>query len=71
MEIRDYTKIIDYMPGRVMGQVMITRKPPHYLPEIPGELIFRMSGNDYLFHYLPEIFGKLICNSFGTHSTLV
>ena len=56
MEMRDYTKIIDYTLGRVMGQVMTTRKPPHYLPEIPGELIFRISANDYLFYYLPEIF---------------
>ena len=51
-----------------MGQVMITRKPPHYLPEIPGESIFGISGNTYLLHYLSDIFGNLICNSFGAHS---
>ena len=49
IEIRDYTKIIHYTPGKVMGQALITRKPPHYLPEILGELIFGISGNDYLF----------------------
>ena len=68
MEIRDYTKIIDYTPGRVMGQVMITRKPPHYLPETPGELFFGIPGNDYLFHDLPAIFGNLIYNNLGAHS---
>ena len=47
-----------------MDRVMITRKPPHCMPEISGELIFGISGNDYLFHYLSEIFGNLICNSF-------
>ena len=69
MKIRDYTKIRDYMPGRVMVQVMITRKPPHYPPKIPGELFCGISGNNYLHHYLPNIFGNLICNSFGAHST--
>ena len=71
MEIRDYMKIRDDTHGRIMGQVMITWKPPRYLPEIPGELIFRISGNDYLFHYLPEIFGNLICNNFGARSSCV
>ena len=51
-----------------MEQVKITRKPPHYLPEIPGELFFEISGNNYLLHSLSEIFGNLICNSFGAHS---
>ena len=51
-----------------MEQAMITRKPPHYMPEISEELIFGISGHDYLFHYLSEIFENLICNSFGAHS---
>ena len=33
-------KIRDYTPGGVIEQVMITRKPPHYLLKIPGELFF-------------------------------
>ena len=48
----NYMKISDYTPGGVMEQVMITRTPPHYMPEIFGEFIFGISGNDYLFHYL-------------------
>ena len=51
-----------------MEQVVITRKPPHYMPEISGELIFGISGNDCLFHYLSEIFGNLICHSFDARS---
>ena len=54
-----YMKIRNYTPG-VMEQLIITWKPPHYLPEIPGEFFFGISGN-YLFHYLSEIFGNLIC----------
>ena len=54
-----------------MEQVMITRKPPYYMPKIPGELIFGISGNNYVVHYLPNIFGNLICNSFGAHSKSV
>ena len=52
-----------------MDQVKITRKPPHYLPEIPGKFFSGISGNNYLLHYLSEIFVNLICNSFGAHST--
>ena len=51
-----------------MEQAMITRKPPHSLPENSGEFIFVISGNNYLLHYLSEFFGNLICNSFGAHS---
>ena len=66
-----YMKIRDYTPGGVMEKAMITRKPPHYLPNIPGELFFGISGNNYLkSHYLSKIFGNLICNSFGAHSSL-
>ena len=70
MKIRDYTKIRDYRPGRVMEQIKITWKPPHYLPETPEELFFGISCNNYLLHYLSEIFGNLICNSFRAHSIL-
>ena len=51
IEIRNYTKILDYTPARVMSQVEITRTPPHYLPKILGELFSVISGNDYRFHY--------------------
>ena len=47
---------------------MITQKPPHYLPEIPGELLSGISGNNYPLRYLSEIFGRLICNSFSARS---
>ena len=40
-----------------MEQVMITRKPPRYLPKTPGELFLGISGNNYLFHYLSNILG--------------
>ena len=55
-------------PEGVVEQVMITHKPPHYMPEFSGELVFEISGNDYLFHYLSETLGNLIYNSFGAHS---
>ena len=61
-------KISDCTPGRVMEQVMITHKPPHYMPEISGKLIFGISGNDCLFHDLSEICGSLISNRFGARS---
>ena len=65
-----HMKFRDYTPGGAMERVMITRKPPHCLPKIPGELFFGIPGNKYLFHYLSKIFGNLICDSFGAHSTL-
>ena len=40
-----------YSITRVTSQVEITRTPPHYLPEILGELFSAISGNDYRFPY--------------------
>ena len=40
-----------------MEQAIITRKPPHYLPETPGEFFFGMSGNNYLFHTCQKFLG--------------
>ena len=50
------------------GNYFSAMSAPHYLPEIPGELFFGISGNNDLLHYLSEIFGNLICSSFGAHS---
>ena len=50
-----YMKICDYTPGGVKEQVMITRKPPQYLPEIPGEDVS---------HPAPENFAQ---RNYGIH----